>query len=479
MRRSRSSIGELSDGRDLSGKAAKDLPDDLRKIAKDQLEAVFVEWGLFESIAWDIAKHPKLKAKAKFLKQKKRDRVILCSDTRKQLSGAEQERPGDKRCVQLNLCDRILTPEGHVAKSVDATATEVEIKDSAVYFPHIDALEEGSWKAKFDHLDTYLHRPKAKFAQTVGSDGMNSHVLVQATDDGGTCTLDFARSGLHHNYTDVQPSHEVDLRRFLDPILADKPRMRGNHEIALRLTMKTGNNRRTAREQAVKDWIDDYLRRQNKVPSHPGLDDDGKPREGKLDLATDYEVVNYRKLKVKLPNQAAQLVAAQDSDTKCKIEIKVKARTCSGGNGSAKEGRALFKFRPDETRGFAKTILHELGHMIGLGPVGWRPPSVGMPDKHVDNGGYYYSNRTGSTPDDGKSGYRDLHTGHHCAAGVADTSAANFSTQKGTCIMWGSEIDTSAADPAFCLDCQNHIKSRNLGDLHTAWDTKSRKLDEF
>jgi hypothetical protein len=473
---------ELADGTDLANQAAKDLPDALRTIADAQLEANFVEWKLRESVEWDLAgvaaAHPEVKVPNAYIKDKtnspSRDRVILNSTSREYLSGAEKNKPADKRCVQLNLCDRILSPKPHasVAKQKKATKRKVTItvRKSDGHVPYLNAFKKARWKAVIANPAQYMENIVADYTRVTdpNSDGK---VEVEATADGGSCTLDFKRSGPHHDWTATTPAHELQLRQLLDPIIADVARLRADHHIPIKLTMNTGNTRRTTREAAVKTYIDQYLASQPKVARHPGLADDGTPLEGRLDRAVDCTVVDMSTCQVKLPEPAASLVASAESATQCKIKVSVELRVCDGGNGSAKAGRALFKFRPADVKGFAKTILHELGHMIGLAPVGYRSAAPGVVAKHVDNGGTYYSNKASSTPNDGNSGYRNRHKGHHCAAGCPDLSAANFSSQTGTCIMFGGPIQV---DPEFCDDCNEHIKSRNLKDLHTPWDTMHR-----
>ncbi|MEM7152734.1 MAG: hypothetical protein AAF799_07820 [Myxococcota bacterium] len=212
--------------------------------------------------------------------------------------------------------------------------------------------------------------------------------------------------------------------------------------------------------------------------THPGLNQDGTPRKGKLDDGV-FSWESTSKVKVVLPDSNPDdpgSIVGNHSAQKCKIKVSCSIKTAGKVNGfKASDGRQVMCIKPGKNLGaIASTLCHELGHSMGMTIVSTRskvPP--GMPEPAtVDAGGLYYCE---DVELDG-NGYRDLGQGPHCAHGVPNKAHPKFEDKRGTCIMFhcGGDKDDR---PAFCDTCKDYIKARKLVDLHKPWN--ARKTNDY
>lgn len=458
---------------DLGTGAPVDLPDDLQAVVQTALKTIFVEWELLESVSYDLeelAKTEKLaKVSGDFLTLGGRARSILNADILKKLDAKLKTLPPQSHALQLNLCDKILKrpTKKDTLKSGVTTATV----DFKVHYAHYDSVSKATWVANIPDTSVYK-KPLTANCVVDDTGATGGHVVVRDAVTGKEVDLDFTRA-LRSADEHLSVKNKGKLDRFIDELVQNGrgKRLRDDQEIQLKLIAETGNPRRTTRNKETEDYLKAKLGAIT-VYTHPGLQDDGKLKTGDIDVA-DCEVKSVSKITVTLPEP----VGAASENT-CPLDVTLSYREYDGGNGSMGGGKGMFCLRPGDLKGFAKTIVHEVGHAMGLAPLGTRVPSPGLTSKDVDHGGFYYCNKIGSTPVG--QGYRDKHNGHHCAAGCADVSDIKLAGQKGTCIMFGGPIDDQHLDPPkFCPDCLDHAKARKLADLRTEWNRPTRAADEF
>lgn len=113
------------------------------------------------------------------------------------------------------------------------------------------------------------------------------------------------------------------------------------------------------------------------------------------------------------------------------------------------------------TRGFWKasshgeqnlTLMHELGHALGMVPEG---PPPGAPIVAAQ-AGY-----------DGLDAHPAVYTGHghrgrHCHAGLALPAGDFTDAQEGACVMFGYRIRGSGKGTRFCDDCRSALRKLDL-----------------
>jgi hypothetical protein len=464
---------DLGTGTNLADEETVDLPSELQDDILPVLKTVFVEWQLLESVSYTLntvaATNPLAKVSGAFLELGGRARSILNSDILALTPAKMKTLPPGTHSLQLNLCDKILKRPQTVAKlKEDVETATVDFK---LHYALPNSAVTATWEAKIDTPDDYLEALTAGWTD-VTAGAANGYVKVEDPDTGTSCSLNFKRKlGNHHKH--ISETHKGELDGFLRTILnADRATsLRDDQAVALRLVAETGNDRRSTRIQETKDYLEERLATV-KVYTHPGLEDNGTPRTATLAL-DQIEVATVSKITVTLPSLVGALSA-----TKCPLTVTLSAKEYKGGNGSMGGGKGLYKLRPGDTKGFVKTIVHEVAHAMGMAPLGTRIPSPGLTSKHVDNGGFYYCNKPASTPSG--SGYRNKHNGHHCAAGAASVTDLKLARQQGTCIMFGGPLkDADLNPPTFCADCLEHAKARKLVDLRTAWNTPTRSPNDF
>jgi hypothetical protein len=276
---------------------------------------------------------------------------------------------------------------------------------------------------------------------------------------------------------------------WVDGLLADKKELRkcGN-ELVVKIVGLNGTHDLN-RFNAVKTALETRFNSQKAaINYHPGLDEDGNPREGDMDEGW-FSTVDYVTFKCKLPTSpgptAAYLktlpgdfVGAAESDTECPVQIMFQLETAYEINGNSGDGKQLLCLRDTVPGPCSSTICHELGHAMGMTIVpGFNndllPP--GLTAKHVDNGGTYYVNERRRPPvaltySDGR---RSLHKGGHCAntlpkSNRKDPTFKDWEPATG-CIMWGQGGDDDSRQ-SFCDKCTNIIKARRLTDVNTPFD---------
>jgi len=144
-------------------------------------------------------------------------------------------------------------------------------------------------------------------------------------------------------------------------------------------------------------------------------------------------------------------------------------------------GEIMVVFNADEYQCSIDSLLHELGHSMGLAATGENKPAPGMPDckktdKPEDIDDYKFNGTKGHVYE----GHG--HVGQHCAYGMSDEDKGKnpywINSPKihsnGTCIMFGEgkRKGASLATSGFCPQCRDHAKARDLSDLSKFYKKK-------
>lgn len=469
-----------------------DIPDSIYSVAKARLKPVFIEYVNIKSHEYDDPPTgaPSLVTKG-FIEETTDTTVLYLLDGKKQWIGTASgfDPAADNREIHITLCDsaysgntKRLTPTFKLVNVV----TE-KIIDSEREYCYFDKTPQEADKINFT---TTGFKWKAKMSAVASTDKEKKPTIAVNgfNDDLGAATVfrvaeSFAGAPPFNVTTttaNVLPQTEKNkIKAYYEACFKDPAALRENGYL---LNFAVGGEPgpgRTAVETAINEI---HTASKLKVANHPGFDDTGAPRQGEMSEIT-FEHVNGRKKRFKLPtggpNCPGDFVGAASATT-CPIEISFAMDGAYAINGNAGGGAQLMVMRTAVPAPCASTVLHELGHSMGMtvfpttgaanGRVGV-PPGLDPP-KHVDNGGTYYRNKSDAPYN---HGWRTLHVGSHCCDGMpaqhkADKDFNDWDTGPSdqVCIMWGSGGDDDNRTK-YCTTCTEILKARNLSNIRAAF----------
>jgi len=189
------------------------------------------------------------------------------------------------------------------------------------------------------------------------------------------------------------------------------------------------------------------------VPSHVDIDGTTYP------LTDDCVEIHEDTLRFRivLPTDAARLVSKSRPGT---VSLKISSYSFQGGSSTGNWVSAVWAGAAHDLKG-AITILHELGHSIGLAPVDVAD-YPGLPASHAHTYG------PGGTDNDQRG-----HQGPHCAMGLttAEKRTPDYSTliakgRHGSCIMFGGMgPKTKYNTLKFCTECLPYLRAVRIMEL--------------
>jgi hypothetical protein len=403
------------------------------------------------------------------------------------------------RATCLKACDINLYSDGPgtddpIDRSFSATtaAAEYDIwaSDADIYWlpksgsaAGTDTIRKIDWIAEIATPDTYKRRPTVEFdadEDRADADDKTRVITVRETLQGKTVDIKYKNPAVGHVPTDLDATRKAALDSLLSGLYTVATLRSKDNKLKFKLTGLTGDDRRTARFQAIKDYLTSKVGSSApRIPVHPGLDDAGALRKGALTWSTvvDMTKSNHHKFALDLPaasaNDPGKFVGAL-SDTKCPIKITIRFEPHHGGNGlagaGAQKGEILVRWGINCPLSITDTFLHELGHQYDMSAYniaadahapGLRKPknTTEAEDineyKNVGANGHYYD--------------RHGHAGPHCAWGLSDVekALASYGGLTGTCTMYGEgpRDDTRRKRLAFCTQCTDYIRARDLSAL--------------
>ena len=487
----------------LSG--SKDLPDDIREKLTARLGAAGIVFEKFkdhefpDADATPAKKNGMIVTAAYLLDAGGGDRYITSSGILEASAKFSGDAATKSRSVYISLCDRAFTgyTTAHpMAPLVEAADFEVASPDDYFFEPNTKDggvnLKVGSgykWKAvvanAHNQATTLVFEPDA--APEAGG-AVAGKVRVEETRRAGKTVDVVFPAALGGGYeTSVTAGEKTKLDGFVAGLLTDVPALReAGNQVTLKLITDGSNADGMARFNAVKAAIQaKFTAVGSTINYHPGLDKNGSPREGAMQLAW-LSFSDYMHVRVQLPVSPNTTPAHQktlpgdfagpaETDTQCKVQVKFDCVTAYEINGNSSGGMQILVLSATATPGaVASTVCHELGHSMGMTIVpglanDLAPP--GLTAKHIDNDGTSYVN--GSGPYSFTDGKRNRHKGGHCAFSVpaADKAHETFNEWSPTadgCIMFGESGDADT-NPAYCPTCLEIIKARRLEDIRGAW----------
>lgn len=398
------------------------------------------------------------------------------------------------RSVYVSLCERAFS----------SNLTEVTY-DAVVKSDDFDIATPANQYIFEKRADTGVANLKveAGFKWTAVITGPQLHATTwdETTVGGGAAgtvkIVDTRRTGKSVNVTfdakDPGPGFETTLSAgetakvdaFIADLLSSEPDLRDvGNQVTLQITGKNAGaddvTRLTAVRTAAKAKFDAVGKT---IKYHPGLDRDGNPREGNMDVSW-LSVKDYETIRVQLPKSPAgtkdykktmpgDFVGDPESDSVCHVKVKFSYAVGGEINGNSGGGEQIMVLRAAATSdALSETVCHELGHAMGMAVVpglsnDLLPP--GIATKHIDNGGFSYVN--GPAPYPFTDGKRALHKGPHCALNVPGPKRAHerfdgWSPAGNGCIMWGSG-DNVATRVDFCDECLKILKGRRLVNIRS------------
>ncbi|MGL1902117.1 MAG: hypothetical protein OCC49_08280 [Fibrobacterales bacterium] len=475
---------DLYDGQNKAGEAAKDVHDDIKSKAKIRLAATFVEFDLLKSKSIPKADLGDAVMSGDYVKDAGRDRYTP-SGPLKWYAPDPYTVTDDTRVLHFMLCDRIFkykkeTPaefETLTEKTIDFTGISgylfEKVFDTGYPFSLPDSADL-PWDAIIDNPNVYKPEMEDLGAGPTTEDAVNGKVILKdTTGKVGDVTLDFPNPTVGHRETDLSDSQKSDITNFVTQIFtAVKTAKEYGYRFNISVHAEAGNTRKQDRFNNVKSALEEAVTPLK--PFHPGLDDDGNARSGEMSRDW-FTFPDYKTLKLTLKEgddpdgkpYPGEFVGGE-SPNSCPIDIGYKIKTHGASNGSARGSRILYCHKKDISGAASSTFCHELAHAMGMTiTTNKSEPAPGLTAMTVDDvGGTYYSNRLPDVDD----GHRPIHVGSHCAHGVSNANILlpKFGSTRGTCILFGSG---GSADnrPSFCPSCRDHIRARNLEDLHSSW----------
>jgi len=480
-----------------------DIPDAIQSVYKARLEKVFIEYVNIKS---HVYPNPPNTApcmiKKGFLENNNEATLLYVLDGSQNWAvGATPFDPAaDKREIHITLCESALSsnggPETPTHELTTADSYPRILPDKPLMFPYktftkadeVNFKFDGcNWTAAMDKVPDDKKNVKPTFAKTDATAdlGDNKFSVSEATVGGAALTVTLTAPDT------LPPTEKAKIKTYYEACFNDAKKLRqAQNKLNFVITGRAGNAQDNSQRGKVAAALQDiHTTSTKKILYHPGLDDDGNPRTGPM---TDLTVQHYNVYFVHytLPTRASVTdpllpgdFVGPASETKCPINANFKADGTSSINGNAGSGSQLLVLKIDKPGPCAATVCHELGHSMGMtvmpqagGSKTPTPPGLTTP-KHVDNGGWYYKDKTASPWD---NGYRNLHKGGHCSNGMPgdkkpDSKFSGWSpgATDDVCIMWGSG---GAEDnrKKYCDDCTEVIKARDLTDIRGQWQGRAK-----
>jgi len=487
----------------VDGANVKDYPSAITSNVKTKLADVFVEYSVLKSHEFPDAdatpaNQGGLIVPAAYMEENDGvPRYICTSGIVDGSSGFSDDAAKKPLTVYATVCDRAFSTSTTRSNfAIDVTSDDF-LSPIASGFLFEPSPKNGranlkvagfEWHAKIADPTPYLVQPAVSFEADVNRDDPDNKtrkVTVTETQQGKSVDVVYPSPLIGHIPSDLDATRTAILGAFLNT-LYDVATLRSHgNTLKFQLTGLTGDDRRTARFQAIKDYLTNQVpSTAPQVPTHPGLADDGTPRHGPTNLAwLKFDTV--KKVRIKLGKSAAgtaahlrvlpgDFVGAAETATQCPISVGYSLETTYSINGNAGGGEQLMVLRSSAPKPCAETVCHELGHSMGMCIIPGTanepaPPQIEV--HHVDDGGTYYVNDASGPWVDGK---RNLHVGGHCArncppANLSDSKFGGWSPSAATlgCIMWGSG-GSNETRPSYCVTCVEILKARRLEDIRTA-----------
>jgi len=404
------------------------------------------------------------------------------------------------KTVYVSLCDRAFSSNITAytwSPVIESDDFDLEMADGTYVFAKRTDNGEDNLKVeagyKWQAVVTGAHDKATEWkveSDTPSKSGASAG-KVSITDTrrpGKSVTVTFAAKDGGGFESALSASEQAKVESFVDGLLASDPELRdAGNQVNLRFTgldKPDDLSRLNAVRSAAKSKFDAVGKTVN---VHPGLDRNGAPREGNMDVAwlsvKDYETIN-----VKLPKSPkgtpehervlpGDFVGAAETDTECNVTIKFGYAAGGEINGNSGGGSQIMVLRAAASAGaLSETVCHELGHSMGMTIVPGLNNDIlppGLTTKHIDNGGSSYVNDDGTGPYTFTDGKRNVHKGGHCAFSipgdkVADPKFGGWSPAAG-CIMWGSG-GSAETRTSYCPECLKLIKARRLEDIMSEFE---------
>jgi hypothetical protein len=224
-----------------------------------------------------------------------------------------------------------------------------------------------------------------------------------------------------------------------------------------------------------------------------GASDPGGAHRNNHDISTEADIkahvefLKFDKIKFKLPTAKAGFpgkdiglngTKLESGGKEIRISVVIQgAATEMGFNGAALQGTVWMNTHSGGVHpvGMGRTVLHELGHNMGMAYGSKRNLKVrGQPDTNQIPGipfpkplpkGFVYDDDWG-------------HTGAHCAHGCSEATRKHKDFPKNPsawnerdCIMYGSGDMSLSKEFSFCPLCSDYITGQNLESIRKNWKT--------
>lgn len=486
--------------------ASGDFADDLQGFVTARLGQAFIEYENVASIEFPdadatISKGNGTLLPAAYLKDNSGGNVYVVSPSILDPIGKFRPPSGVatlSRTICISLCERSFSGnvDSHsMAPLITSVPMEIPSPKGYLFDPPTERGRASNMSVagyEWEAVVEQKHEQPTMLSMAVqGAAAPGRVMLADAAGAAPAIEIAFAAKEGGHQTT-LPPDELTRIGELIARLLSDKPSLRrSGNKLRLVLSGDGTTPDGDARLEAVMDAATSkFTSLDNKVSMHPGLDEQGQPRKGPMELAW-LSFKDYETILVKLPaspaGTAAELrvlpgdfVGATETAHTCKVRIKFDFVTAGSINGNSGGGYQILKLRDGSAAAVSSTICHELGHSMGItivpGAKNDRVPP-GMVAKHIDSGGTSYFN--GDPPYTLIDGKRSIHKGSHCAYNVPGPKISDHKFQgwkpgasSNGCIMWGSG---SASDrrPAFCPTCLELIKARRLEDVRSKFETRA------
>jgi hypothetical protein len=477
-----------------------DLPDAVFNVVKTRLAAVFVEYENIKSHEFDPPQGaPCLVTRGYLEDSADTTPVYVIDEDLVWLGGAPSfDAVADKRETTITFCDAALDESVKTVNptvSLKAVETNDVIIDTAVSYKY---FVKRPFQADMVNLQVAGYEWVADMAAVANTDkNVKPTVKVEFVredrEDWDEYEITEPNAGtgsvvINFTGTDgLTTGDKAKLKTFYEACFDKATEMRQKNNV---LTFKVSGPVADGHEAQHRDITNAFnairTASAKTILYHPGLDENGQPRKGPMSDVT-IEHVTSRKLKFKLPKRASDTEALKPGDfvgeasaEKCPVNVTYSMVGAYTYNGHAGGGSQVLVLRNVIPEAIAATVCHELGHAMGMsvmptasGDTIPMPPGVSADlAKHVDNGGWYYRNKSAAPY---SNGFRALHQGPHCSNGMPSGKKTHqkFESWSPTgaspaCIMWGSGGGEDSRTQ-YCENCTKILKARDLRNVRKTW----------